>query len=97
MIPSGPHQNFVEVERDFSDLEEKVEELLGDEEKAQRIADAGIRVFRERYLTRAAGACYWRRLIKGWKESSEGVEVRLWVDDGLGGRKKRGMRFENFM
>lgn len=87
----------MEVERDFSDLEAKVEELLVDRERAEMIAANSVRTFRERYLTRAAGACYWRRLIRGWKEVSEGVEVGLFEDDGMGGRRKRGMRFENFV
>lgn len=61
------------------------------------IAGNSLRTFRERYLTRAAGACYWRRLIRGWAEVSEGMEVELFVDDGMGGKRKRGVRYENFM
>ncbi|PGG99360.1 hypothetical protein AJ79_08554 [Helicocarpus griseus UAMH5409] len=64
----GPQQNYVEVERDFSDLSQKIEELLADEARARLIADNNVRVFRERYLTKAAEACYWRELMNGWAE-----------------------------
>ncbi|KKZ65208.1 hypothetical protein EMCG_08915 [[Emmonsia] crescens] len=74
----GPRQNYVEVERDFSDLEEKMEALLHDEEHAKLIADNSVKAFRERYLTKAAEACYWRELINGWgivfSNSGNGVE-----------------------
>ena len=68
---SGPEQNFVEVERDFSDLEQKMAGLLEDDARAERIADNSARTFRDRYLSPAAETCYWRRLIRGWSEVSE--------------------------
>ncbi|MCJ1232617.1 hypothetical protein MMC14_000570 [Varicellaria rhodocarpa] len=51
-------QNFVEVERDFSDLDAKMEHLLAHPEEAKRVADNSVKTFRERYLTPAAEACY---------------------------------------
>ncbi|KAG2414165.1 hypothetical protein HFD88_003356 [Aspergillus terreus] len=38
LVSSGPEQNYAEVERDFSDLPGRTEELLLNPEKAQRIA-----------------------------------------------------------
>lgn len=34
----GPRQNFVEVRRDWSDLREKMEHLIGDPERCRNIA-----------------------------------------------------------
>ncbi|KAL4938981.1 glycosyl transferase family 90-domain-containing protein [Aspergillus oleicola] len=65
LVASGPHQNYVEVSRDFSDLADQLEGLLGDPERAERIADNSVRTFRERYLTPAAESCYWRALWDG--------------------------------
>jgi len=58
MVASGPEQNFVEVERDFSDLEEKIQWLEEHQTEAEAIAERGIKVFRERFLTPAAETCY---------------------------------------
>lgn len=71
LVASGPHQNFVEVERDWSDLEAAMRHLLRDDAEARRIADNSVRMFRERYLTSAAEACYWRKLIVGWAAASD--------------------------
>ncbi|OAX81692.1 hypothetical protein ACJ72_03962 [Emergomyces africanus] len=87
----GPLQNYVEVERDFSDLEKKMEALLQDEEQAKRIADNSVRVFRERYLTKAAEACYWRELIHGWGTSF----LREEATEAPG--MARGSRYESFI
>lgn len=94
LISSGPEQNFVEVERDFSDLEAKVKELINDPERAITIANNSAATFRDRFLTPAAQACYWRQLFKSWAEVSftpEGWEI---VD---GKRKVRGVPFESFV
>ena len=58
MVASGPEQNVVEVQRDFTDLEAKIGELKLRDEDAEAIADRGVKVFRERYLTPAAETCY---------------------------------------
>jgi hypothetical protein len=95
----GTEQNFVEVERDFTDLEKAMNDLFEHPEKAKRIADNSVKVFRERYLTPAAEACYWRALIKAWKEVS--FEPKLYTDvesrDGHDRPKKRGVRYETFV
>lgn len=95
LVSSGPDQNFVEVEKDFSDLEEKVNELLKDQRKAQRIAQKGVEVFRDRYLTPAAQACYWREMIRGWASIS--FEPERWEDGSKGNRRPRGTPFETFV
>ncbi|PGH14641.1 hypothetical protein AJ80_05821 [Polytolypa hystricis UAMH7299] len=87
---SGAQQNFVEVERDFSDLQPKIEALIADPEKARSIADNSVRVFRERYLTKAAEACYWRELWRGWGKVYSDDEG----DEGVG---RKGMRYESFV
>jgi hypothetical protein len=99
MSSSGPNQNFVEVERDFSDLGAAMDDLLAHPEKAKRIADNSVQVFRERYLTGAAEACYWRKLFNAWKEVSFEPVLYNGVVDGekhLRGQK-RGVRYETFM
>lgn len=99
---NGSNQNFVEVERDFSDLSAAMEDLLDHPEKAKRIADNSVQVFRERYLTQAAEACYWRRLIYRWKDVL-GFEPMLYnVAEGKGGKRisadqRRGVRYETFI
>ncbi|CAI6335844.1 unnamed protein product [Periconia digitata] len=99
-LSSGPNQNFVEVERDFSDLSSAMDDLLAHPEKAKRIADNSVAIFRDRYLTAAAEACYWRALVRAYREVTfepllynSGVEVGAAIKR----REKRGVRFETFM
>ncbi|KAJ5641949.1 hypothetical protein N7490_005949 [Penicillium lividum] len=93
LVANGPYQNYVEVERDFSDLSEKIEPLVQDTEAARRIAQNSAKTFRERYLTPAAEACYWRSLFQGysnvWNSS-----VNPWSDDY---GRERGLRYESFV
>jgi hypothetical protein len=77
-----------------------MEDLLDHPEKARRIADNSVQVFRERYLTQAAEACYWRRLFRRWKDVMawepllySGVEV----GDRVKRKQKRGVRYETFV
>lgn len=70
LVSSGPDQNFVEIEEDFSDLEDRVLALLANPEKARRIAQNGVETFRDRVLTPAAQNCYWRKMLNGWSEVS---------------------------
>lgn len=87
LASSGPHQNYVEVERDFSDLPSKMQELLDNPGKAQKIAENSVRVFRERYLSPAAEACYWRTLLQAWGAASPSITA---------GKLSEGLRFETF-
>ena len=66
LVDGGPLQNYVEVERDFSDVRRKIHALIEDPLRAELIANNSVATFRERYLTPAAEACYWRRLWKSW-------------------------------
>lgn len=92
LVSSGPLQNFVEVETDFSDLEQKVMALLQDPDQAQQIAERGIETFRDRYLTPAAQACYWRQMFSGWAKVS--LTPEKWEIEEMSGRKKtRGVPF----
>lgn len=76
-----------------------MEDLLAHPEKAKRIADNSVQVFRERYLTPAAEACYWRALIKAWKTVSWEPKLYKDVEDGHKRKRaqKRGVRYETFM
>lgn len=96
LISEGPEQNFVEVEEDFSDLEEKITELLDDPKRAEQIALNGVKTFRDRYLTPAAQACYWRELLRGWGGVS--FEPEAWdVNEEDKTRTIRGVPFETFV
>ena len=70
LVDSGPEQNWVSVPDDWSNLEEIMQDLITDPAKAKKIADNSVRTLRDRYLTPAAEACYWRRLIQGYASVS---------------------------
>ncbi|KAG8527411.1 uncharacterized protein KY384_007563 [Bacidia gigantensis] len=63
---SGPEQNYVKVKDDWSDLEQQIEALRKNVKQAQQIAHQSTKVLRDRYLTPAAEACYWRALIAAY-------------------------------
>ncbi|KAF9886562.1 hypothetical protein FE257_011334 [Aspergillus nanangensis] len=89
MIQAGPDANFVEVERDFGDLDRKIEFLIDHPEVAERIADNAVKTFRDRYLTPAAESCYWRELVRRYALACE-FEPVLVKEDG----EFRGTPFE---
>ncbi|KAK3075396.1 hypothetical protein LTR53_001327 [Teratosphaeriaceae sp. CCFEE 6253] len=98
LIHEGPLQNYVEVERDFSDLSDKMANLLDHPEKAAKIAANSVKTFRERYLTPAAEACYWRALWRGYAKVFADAAEPIHVDGAPGARQvKRGMRYETFI
>ncbi|KIW08853.1 uncharacterized protein PV09_00778 [Verruconis gallopava] len=99
MVESGPDQNIVQVERDFSDMNEKMLQYLRNEDQAHEIAKRSAAVFRDRYLTPAAQACYWRRLFKAWASVSFEPQQYITIKDKLGKvrRKSRGTPFETFV
>ena len=105
--PGGSNQNYVKLKRDFSDLPKKMKSLIKPTniQETEVIADNARRTFRERYLTPAAEACYWRALIRGWA-SVQGFKPLIWEerdmeDDWRGGkrakRKMRGAPFESYV
>ena len=61
LVYSGPEQNAVTVADDWSDLEATMKTLLANTTIAKRIADNAKDTLRDRYLTPAAEACYWRK------------------------------------
>lgn len=96
LVSSGPEQNYVEVERDFSDLPRTINWLLENPHVAESIANNNVQTFRERYLTQAADACYWRALWDGWAEASStspssSSNVTSSTD------APRGLRYESFL
>jgi hypothetical protein len=103
LLSNGTEQNFVEVERDFSDLESTMDHLLAHPEEAKRIADNSVKTFRERYLTPAAEACYWRALFREWASISFEPDLyekeesfSMGTGQALKSRRRRGIRFESF-
>lgn len=92
---SGPHQNYVKVERDWSDLDETMEALLKDPQKSHRIAAESTRLFRDRYLTPAAEACYWRKMFRNWRQVMA-LEPRKYDTFEDGTRVRRGVSWERF-
>ncbi|KAI9748345.1 MAG: hypothetical protein M4579_007251 [Chaenotheca gracillima] len=93
---SGPKQNYIDVQRDFGDLEAEIVYYIEHPEEAQRIADESARVFRDGVLTPAAESCYWRRMFSRWSEV-QGFKPRLWTDgrEGEEGpRRQRGVSWE---
>ncbi|KAL4952704.1 glycosyl transferase family 90-domain-containing protein [Aspergillus filifer] len=96
LISSGPDANYVQVERDWSDLERKIEHLLDNPEVAERIADNAVRTFRDRYLTPAAESCFWRHLVRRYGDVSEFEPVLEEVVKGRG-KVKRGVSFDDWV
>ncbi|KAB2580669.1 KDEL motif-containing protein 2 [Lasiodiplodia theobromae] len=97
---SGPYQNYIKVKRDFSDLDEKMEHLIAHPDEAKRIAAQSAQTFRDRYLTPAAEACYWRRMFAKYA-SVQDFQPRLYDEEiGPDGdvvrRLRRGQTFERF-
>lgn len=95
LASGGVNQNFIEVESDFSDLEEKILYYLDHREEAERIANNSVALFRDRYLTPAAQSCYWRRLFRLWSQVSFEPEFYKTVN----GTSKiwRGIPFETYV
>ncbi|KAK5952431.1 hypothetical protein OHC33_006474 [Knufia fluminis] len=93
MSSTGPDQNFVEINRDFGNLEATITNFRKNDRQAENIATNNVKTFRERYLTPAAEACYWRRLIRGWAEVSFEPEFYKTVN---GTKEWRGLPFESF-
>lgn len=94
MLSSGREQNFVEVERSYDDLADKIAWLQKNDKRAEKIAANSIKRFRERYLTPAAEVCYWRKLFHGWAQVSFEPEFFEVVD---GKTVWRGLPVESFM
>lgn len=97
--PSGPNQNYIQVKPDWSDLEEQMDFLQKNPEKALEIADKAADKFRDRYFTPAAQTCYWRQLFKVWSEASfepDPYDYKV-AADGSVEKTWRGMTYEEYM
>jgi len=92
LVASGPDQNYVQAEDDWSDLASIMHDLLEHPDKAKRIADNSARELRDRYMVPGAEACYWRALIRGYAEVS--FEPAFYEQDN---RTWRGVPVESFM
>ncbi|KAK8009921.1 hypothetical protein PG990_008886 [Apiospora arundinis] len=104
LVASGPRQNYVAVKRDWSDLAVRMRELESDPARGRRIAREVAATFRDRYLTPAAEACYWRRLVAVYAsvlgfepESHYYVIENEEVDDTEGGSEGDGSRLKKNM
>lgn len=91
LVYSGPEQNAVRVADDWSDLEATMKTLLANTTSTKRIADNAREMLRERYLTPAAEACYWRKLIRGY--ASVSFDPEFYEADG---QTARGVPYESF-
>lgn len=94
-VHSGRDANYIEVESDYSDLEDTIEFLLDSPDTAERIANNSVRTFRDRYLTPAAESCYWRHLVRQYGMVSD-IEPAMFTDSE-GKEKPRGEPFENWI
>lgn len=67
--------------------------------EAKQIAENSAKVFRDRYLTPAAQACYWRKLFNGWASVSFEPELYMKVmgHDGKMRQRVRGTTFETYV
>nr|POE88067.1 protein o-glucosyltransferase 1 [Quercus suber] len=93
---SGPLQNYVPVGRGWEDLEQAIEFYLANPTEAQRVADNSVARFRAKYITPAATACYWRKLIQAY--STVAFIPNPYEVAGNGGDGAlRGIAFEEFM
>lgn len=66
---------------------------MRDTSVAHHIANNSVKAFRERYLTKAAEACYWRHLFDGY-ESVWNSTITKGSDPH---QAERGLRYESFV
>jgi hypothetical protein len=91
---SGKAQNYVEVNRNFSNLEDAIQYLDKHQKQAEKIATNSVKTFREWYLTPAAEVCYWRKVINGWAKVSFEPEFFKIVN---GTKSWRGLPIESYL
>ncbi|KAK2804030.1 hypothetical protein FQN51_002560 [Onygenales sp. PD_10] len=95
LVATGPDANYVKVQRDFSDLEKKINYLLDNPDVAEKIAENSIKTFRDLYLTPAAEACYWRELVHAYASMCDFEPVLY--QDSMDNNNIRGFPFESFV
>ncbi|KAF2162390.1 hypothetical protein M409DRAFT_27398 [Zasmidium cellare ATCC 36951] len=104
--PSGPEQNFIPVQNDWSDLDATMTSYTSESptssnpNSAKAIAARSVAMFRDRYLTPAAEACYLRRMVRLYAEV-QNFEPQLWKtaksEDGTTAKVPRGYDWEWYM
>ncbi|KAL9078637.1 MAG: hypothetical protein Q9157_002436 [Trypethelium eluteriae] len=94
--PDGPEQNYVLVERDWSDLEEKISYYTDHPEEAEAIAERSYNLFAKRYHTPAAIACYFRSLLNTWAEHQD-FEPQLYRNGTDGKMELNGVPYELYI
>ncbi|EKG13715.1 Lipopolysaccharide-modifying protein [Macrophomina phaseolina MS6] len=97
LVSQGPDQNYISVANDWSDLAEKMEFYSRNPSVAERIANNSVNTFRDRYMTPAAEACYWRRLIRNYADTlafKPEVYAKSEDQNDSGVRKYRGVDWE---
>ena len=86
----GPQQNVVEVD-DFADLPKVMDYHLRYRVESENVARNSRAVFKDRYLTPAAQACYWRKMFRKWA-SVQDWEPKPWTiekrSEGEGSKKR---------
>ena len=66
-------------------------------EEAERIAMTSAAVFRDRYLTPAAEACYWRAMVRRWAQVQAFEPEAYYKDGNTGQTRQRGVDWEVFV
>jgi hypothetical protein len=96
LVPTGPEANYIEVDRDWSELSHKIDYLIDNPEIAERIANNAVRTFRDRYLTPAAESCYWRQLIRKYSAACD-FEPVLFSTGRDGKTQPRGVPYDTWL
>ncbi|PGH14653.1 hypothetical protein AJ80_05834 [Polytolypa hystricis UAMH7299] len=97
LVSSGSEQNYIELAGGggtFKDLDDVMGTLLDRPELVERIAENGVRTFRERYLTPAAEACYWRELVGAYGDM---LDFKPEVYTNESHVERRGVTFESWI
>ncbi|BGP12628.1 hypothetical protein JCM10213_008766 [Rhodosporidiobolus nylandii] len=77
----SPTQNWVELkEESWAGLEEAMEGLIAEPARAEMIAENAVRSMRDRYLTPASIACYWRRVLSEYAALQRFTPTRGGID-----------------
>ena len=95
--PDGPEQNYIAARNDWKDLEGTMKYYRAHPEEAERIAMTSAATFRDRYLTPAAEACYWRAMVRRWAQVQAFEPEAYYKDGNTGQTRQRGVDWEVFV
>ena len=85
MIPSRamiPVKTGCRLKDGWVNLKEITNDLSAHPEKVKKFADNSVKTPWEQYLTSAAEACYWRKLIKGSGSVSFELQFHMTMEPG---------------